>query len=429
MPAWRRPCWRGSAPSRGRLDEALELTVESEKLGGDDLRAGITWRAVRAEALARRGKLERAVELAREAVAMAAPTDALLGHADALISLALVLDLAGEAEESQQVAGEAMVLYAQKEASVLVEVARALAGGAEVPPELLQADRARDGQRKGVTVVWGPGATATWAVEVVRLGMEALLAADWDGLADRVADDVVLDDLRPVVGGPAQVGRDAVLAGFRGVRDSGVQTVELRVLATLGDHLFLADATFGTEVASVGALMSYEVDAEGRLLHNGSYELQDVERATADLEARYRHRRGGAGTVPGNRAIAFCRGWTPVLLAGDWTTLRGMFSEEIVGLDHRHLIGGDPLVGPDAVIEGNRGVLEVGVTSLGLTPLATRGDRAVLMRAEYRGALGGLGVLQLIGVDDADRMLRSEVFELDQVDLALDRLAALAAEA
>jgi hypothetical protein len=106
-----------------------------------------------------------------------------------------------------------------------------------------------------------------------------------------------------------------------------------------------------------------------------------------------------------------------------------MFADDIVGLDHRHLIGGDPIVGPDAVIEGNRGVLEVGVTALGLTPLAARGDRAVLMGAEYRGALGGLGVLQLIAVDQADRMLRSEVFELDQVDLALRRLTELAAGA
>jgi hypothetical protein len=179
----------------------------------------------------------------------------------------------------------------------------------------------------------------------------------------------------------------------------------------------------------VGALMTNVGAAEARLLHTGSYELQDVERATADLEARYRLRRRGAGTVPENRAIAFCRRWVPVLLAGDWATLRGMFSDDIVGLDHRHLIGGEPIVGPDAVIEGNRGVLEVGVTSLGLTPLAARGDRTVLMRAEYRGALGGLGVLQLIGLDAADRMRRSEVFELDQVDLALDRLAELAAEA
>jgi hypothetical protein len=38
-------------------------------------------------------------------------------------------------------------------------------------------------------------------------------------------------------------------------------------------------------------------------------------------------------------------------------------------------------------------------------------------------------VLQLIGVDHADRMLRSEVFVLDLVDLALRRLHELAAEA
>ncbi len=412
---------------RDRLDEALELTVESEKLTGDDLRAGITWRSVRAEALARRGKHERALALAREAVTMAEPTDALLGHADALLALAAVLAAAGDVEEAQQAARAAMGLYRQKEATVLVERARLLVGvaGADEGPI---ADRARD-DRRGVTVVWGPGATGTWAVEVVRLGMEALLAADWRGLGERVAPDVVLDDFRPVVGGMRQWGRANVLDGFRAVHASGVQTVELRVLLTLGDHLFLADATFGTDAASVVALMSYEVDHVGRLVHNGSYEPHDAERAIAALEMRHRARREAGAPVPDNAATRFCRRWVPVLLAADWTALRSMFSDDIVGLDHRHVVGGDPIVGPDAVIEGNRGVLEVGVTSLGLIPLAVRGDRTVLMRAEYRGALGGLGVLQLIGVDHAGRMLRSEVFELDQVDLALARLAELAAEA
>jgi tetratricopeptide (TPR) repeat protein len=256
---------------RDRLDEALELTVESEKLTGDDLRAGIAWRSVRAEALARRGKHERALALAHEAVALAAPTDALLGHADALLSLSAVLEATGATDASHDAARAAMALYADK------------------------------------------GATA-----------------------------LVTDRDLPAPAAPGVAGA---------VPDSA---------------------------------------------------------------------------VPENAAIRFCRRWVPVVLASDWATLRSMFSDRIVGLDHRPIVGGEPMIGPEAVLAANRGVVEVGVTALELTPLAVGGDRCVLLQAEYLGGLGGLAVLQLIAVDGEERMLRSEVFDLDQADAALARLAELA---
>ena len=73
-------------------------------------------------------------------------------------------------------------------------------------------------------------------------------------------------------------------------------------------------------------------------------------------------------------------------------------------------------------------MVQVGVTALELTPLAVRGDRCVLTRAEYLGSIGSLAVLQLIAVDDEDRLLHSEVFDLDQVDAALARLAELSGQ-
>jgi hypothetical protein len=56
------------------------LSHESEDLAGDDLKAAIAWRGVRAEALARRGQHAAAVGLARAAVDIAAATDALKAH-------------------------------------------------------------------------------------------------------------------------------------------------------------------------------------------------------------------------------------------------------------------------------------------------------------------------------------------------------------
>src|SRR5262249_57148221 len=81
----------------GRDAEAEALSHESEALAGDDLKAAIAWRGVRAEALARRGEHATAVDLARAAVEIAAATDALLDHADARVALAGALLAAGRA--------------------------------------------------------------------------------------------------------------------------------------------------------------------------------------------------------------------------------------------------------------------------------------------------------------------------------------------
>src|SRR5205807_1362617 len=41
--------------AQGRTDEAIALTVDSERLAGVDLQAAIAWRSARAEALAQQG--------------------------------------------------------------------------------------------------------------------------------------------------------------------------------------------------------------------------------------------------------------------------------------------------------------------------------------------------------------------------------------
>ncbi len=102
---------------QGHDDEALELTEESERLGGDDLKTAIAWRTVRARALARRGDLDAATDLARAAVALAEPTDALIDHADARLALAEVLRVAGRDDEARTESRKGEELYARKEAT------------------------------------------------------------------------------------------------------------------------------------------------------------------------------------------------------------------------------------------------------------------------------------------------------------------------
>jgi tetratricopeptide (TPR) repeat protein len=98
-----------------RYVEAEDYTKISEQAGAsDDIATQMLWRQVRAKTLARRGEDGSAQELAREAVALGEPTDALDMRADALVDLAEVLRLVGRNDEPKGVLEDALRLYEQR---------------------------------------------------------------------------------------------------------------------------------------------------------------------------------------------------------------------------------------------------------------------------------------------------------------------------
>jgi tetratricopeptide (TPR) repeat protein len=116
--------------AQGRDEEAFGLTERwrAERLTvPEDADAQVGWRRVRAKLLARRGDVDEAERLGREAVTIASGTDFLYLRASALADLAEVLRLAGKAQESTDAAKEAIRFWEQKGNVV---AAAALAAGA-----------------------------------------------------------------------------------------------------------------------------------------------------------------------------------------------------------------------------------------------------------------------------------------------------------
>jgi tetratricopeptide (TPR) repeat protein len=110
--------------AQGRTDEAERfIEVSREAAEGEDLSAQMVWQGLRARILAEQGQLGEAEELARAAVALAAQTDFLNQHGDALLELAVVLAQSGRTSEARAVVDEALELYRRK--GNLVSVARA----------------------------------------------------------------------------------------------------------------------------------------------------------------------------------------------------------------------------------------------------------------------------------------------------------------
>jgi class 3 adenylate cyclase/tetratricopeptide (TPR) repeat protein len=111
----------------GRDGEAEEWLERGREPAPDGERIPrILWGQVRGKVLARRGEVEEGERLAREAVALAAETDMLNMHADALVDLAEVLALAGRDPRAEL--DEALALYERKGNLVMAE--RTLLSGA-----------------------------------------------------------------------------------------------------------------------------------------------------------------------------------------------------------------------------------------------------------------------------------------------------------
>jgi DNA-binding SARP family transcriptional activator/tetratricopeptide (TPR) repeat protein len=111
--------------AQARHDEAEQfIGVSGEAGASEDISAQMVCQGLSARILAARGRLAEAEEFAREAVALAARTDFLNQHADALLELARILDRAGRVSEARAAVGEARSLYQRKGNLIGAEHAR-----------------------------------------------------------------------------------------------------------------------------------------------------------------------------------------------------------------------------------------------------------------------------------------------------------------
>jgi Flp pilus assembly protein TadD len=98
-----------------RLEEAEAAAGRSQALGAsDDVTTQMFWRQVQAKVLARRGGRAEAERLAREAVALGEPTDALVWKGDSWADLAEVLEVVGKHDEAKAALERALALYERK---------------------------------------------------------------------------------------------------------------------------------------------------------------------------------------------------------------------------------------------------------------------------------------------------------------------------
>jgi class 3 adenylate cyclase/ketosteroid isomerase-like protein len=417
--------------AQGRTAEAEALSHESEALAGDDLKAAIAWRGVRAEALASRGEAAAAVELARAAVGIAAATDGVLDHADARLALAAALRAAGSPAEAAAEEARAAQLWEQKGATVLAERARAAAGRAaaskaraESRPEPVSAVGRRVRENAGTDFA----ARLNAAAEARDMGALPTLFSDAIQLVARQLG-AVLD-------------REAILNWWRLFFADPDASLRLEPLASLGESLVLCrqswagsatgDASFDVGAFGRDVFDVFEVDAEQRATRAEGFGEHRLGDAVAFLYQRY------AELLPEGPARARAEATArSVAVLGDisdpdrWTAA---IAPAVEFVDHRP-VGLPPSSGEEAFVRILRSLHEVA------DDLTWRVDDVLALHADAQlfrwtnsgtdraggGAFERQGlVLRVFGSEGL--LTRHEFFHPDRAAEALTRFDALTAQ-
>ena len=132
----------------------------------------------------------------------------------------------------------------------------------------------------------------TAASQVGQRFLAHFAAGDWDAMADMMADNFSNDDRRRVVGSGVQHGPDAEIADLRAVADLWTRNVTRTNVATRGGRLVLSRLRFGdrdqgSEAFRTEVLSILEINADERIVAIVSFDVDDIDAAIAELDARY----------------------------------------------------------------------------------------------------------------------------------------------
>ncbi len=111
-------------------------------------------------------------------------------------------------------------------------------------------------------------------------------------MAEMLADNFSQDDRRRVMGAGVRHGRDAQMTDMRAIADVWITNSTPTVIATRGERLALirtgySDREQGHEAFLTETLCIVEINADERSTGAVSFDVDDIDAAIAELDARY----------------------------------------------------------------------------------------------------------------------------------------------
>jgi class 3 adenylate cyclase len=127
------------------------------------------------------------------------------------------------------------------------------------------------------------------ASQVCERFRASFAARDWDAIAEMLADDVRSDDRRRVVNSGLRQGRDAAVAELSAIADVGVTNWESDTIAIRGGRVVLdrTRVSDNDERSEAYVINVFEIDTDGRVVTRVVFDLDDIDAAFAELDARY----------------------------------------------------------------------------------------------------------------------------------------------
>ena len=130
------------------------------------------------------------------------------------------------------------------------------------------------------------------ASQVGQRQLAHFAARDWAAMTELLAEDTSTDDRRRVVNAGNQLGRDVDVATMRALADLGVAHIASAVIATRGERLALTRSRMSgrdqrPDAFYTEALSILEIDADNRGAAKVVFDLDDLDGAFAELDARY----------------------------------------------------------------------------------------------------------------------------------------------
>ena len=409
--------------------EADELCTESERLAGHALKASIAWRTLRAQLLSRSDDHDQARRVAYAAVNLAEHTDLLVDHGDACLTLATVLDAAGDAAGARAAAERAANLYERKGAAALAEKAR----------------RMLEERTTSTVSPQTPSIEPTNAC--VQAGSQLIDAVNreaWQEVAQLLAPYVSVESRRKIVGFPRiDVPSRQWPEDMRHYLETGMVRYRHAPVAVRGERLALTRLMIGTADLSSDApqdemLHLAGLDEQGRIALQVWFDIEDIDAAVAELNAthaRFEQEQAPARRLE-NAASQAIERFLACFAVRDWDTSAEILADDISTEDRRRVVNAGIRQDRAAEIKDFRSAADLGVTNATSDVIATRGERVVLIRSRLSRSdeepeSFHVDLLWVVEINADDRIAAWVTFDLDDFDAAIAELDAryLAGEA
>ncbi len=273
-----------------------------------------------------------------------------------------------------------------------------------------------------------PSRFANTASRALDRMMEAWRARDWEGFARTLAPDYRVSDRRRLL--QIEFDRRQAIEHTRQLGDMASTRVEAELLATRGDRLALsrlavevADGVVGP--SSVDSLWLGETNERGEASYTARFDLDDLDAAYAELDARFDAGEGAAHPHVLGAIRALGRTWED----HDWDAFVACCVSGFAYRDHRLLGFGTILDDAAKWARSQQALVELAPDT------RTRGDH---LRISQRGALRQLTQLGTrdggafetpffsnVAVEEGGRILGIDIYDIENFDEARAHFDAL----